>query len=185
MTPLYILGLILREGPQHGYQIRKAIAEQLADFAEIKLPTIYYHLARMEAAGLLTAGREKPDARPEKTVYALTAAGERAFRGMLEEALALDYRPRFAADAVLFFSDQLEPGALAARLAAHAAAMEERLGFVEAHRAEALEGIPPAHRAAAGALFDHHIRHYRAEMEWAEGARRALKEGQDGEAAGG
>ena len=55
MIPLYILGMLLRYGPQHGYQIKKLLAEQLADFTDIKLPTIYYHLEKMEASGLITA----------------------------------------------------------------------------------------------------------------------------------
>ena len=44
MIPLYILGLLLRFGPQHGYQIKKLLEEQLEDFTQIKLPTVYYHL---------------------------------------------------------------------------------------------------------------------------------------------
>ena len=31
MIPLYILGLLLRFGPQHGYQIKKLLEEQLED----------------------------------------------------------------------------------------------------------------------------------------------------------
>ena len=38
MIPLYILGFLLRYGPQHGYQIKKLISEQMADFTSIKLP---------------------------------------------------------------------------------------------------------------------------------------------------
>jgi DNA-binding PadR family transcriptional regulator len=66
MIPLYILGLLQRFGPQHGYQIKKIIAEQLSDFTQIKLPTIYYHLEKMEADALLTASCEKAGSRPEK-----------------------------------------------------------------------------------------------------------------------
>uniref|UniRef100_UPI000AEE63EC PadR family transcriptional regulator n=1 Tax=Clostridium sp. NkU-1 TaxID=1095009 RepID=UPI000AEE63EC len=66
MIPLYILGLLQRYGPQHGYQIKKIIAEQLSDFTQIKLPTIYYHLEKMETDGLLSANREKSGSRPEK-----------------------------------------------------------------------------------------------------------------------
>ena len=35
MIPLYILGLLLRFGPQHGYQIKKLLEEQLEDFTQI------------------------------------------------------------------------------------------------------------------------------------------------------
>ncbi len=77
--PFYILGLLQRFGPQHGYQIKKIIAEQLADFTQIKLPTIYYHLERMAADGLLSANLEKDSRRPEKTTYTITGKGKTAF----------------------------------------------------------------------------------------------------------
>ncbi len=68
MIPLYILGLLLRLGPQRGYQIKKLMEEQLEDFTQIKLPMVYYHLEKMEIAGLVTAHRDKQGACPEKTV---------------------------------------------------------------------------------------------------------------------
>ena len=53
MIPLYILGLLLRFGPQHGYQIKKLLEDQLGDFTQIKLPTVNYHLEKMEAADII------------------------------------------------------------------------------------------------------------------------------------
>ena len=75
--PLYILGLLMRFGPQHGYQIRKIIGEELADFTGIKLSVIYYHLEKMEREGLLHGAREKTSGRPEKTRYSVTQEEER------------------------------------------------------------------------------------------------------------
>jgi len=91
MIPLYILGLLLRFGPQHGYQIKKLIAEQLEDFTQIKLPTVYYHLEKMEAAGLILANRDKQGARPEKTVYQVNKAGEDKFKELLHQSLQINY----------------------------------------------------------------------------------------------
>ena len=59
MIPLYVLGLLQRYGPQHGYQLKKTISEELEDFTQIKLPTIYYHLEKMESQGLFTCSTEK------------------------------------------------------------------------------------------------------------------------------
>jgi len=83
--PLYILGLLMRFGPQHGYRIRKIIGEELADFTGIKLSVIYYHLEKMEREGLLHGIREKISGRPEKTRYSVTQAGRAAFRRILGE----------------------------------------------------------------------------------------------------
>ncbi|HWQ73066.1 MAG TPA: PadR family transcriptional regulator [Desulfitobacteriaceae bacterium] len=80
-------GLLLRFGSQHGYQIKKLIEEQLEDFTQIKLPTVYYHLEKMEAAGLVTAHRDKQGTRPEKTVYQVSSAGTDKFRELLLQTL--------------------------------------------------------------------------------------------------
>jgi DNA-binding PadR family transcriptional regulator len=179
MVPLYILGLIERYGPQHGYQIRKRIEEELQDFTQIKLPTIYYHLGRMEADGFLIARREKPDARPEKAVYALTARGEEAFSGMLSEALKFEYRPSFPADAAFFFSDAVEPAALSEALRRHIENLRGVIPAIEAHRAESLRCIPPEFQSSAGVVFNHHLKHFKAELEWAGEALQALTDRRD------
>ena len=98
MIPLYILGLLLRFGPQHGYQIKKLLEEQLEDFTQIKLPTVYYHLEKMEAAGLIEAHRDRQGARPEKTVYRVSDAGTGRFNELLAETLNMQYRPTFDSD---------------------------------------------------------------------------------------
>ena len=68
IIPFYILGLLQRFGPQHGYQIKKIISEQLADFTQIKLPVIYYHLEKMTQDELISPDCEKNGNRPEKTL---------------------------------------------------------------------------------------------------------------------
>lgn len=45
-VPFYILGLLMRYGPQHGYNIKQLVSDGISDFAKIKLPTIYYHLKK-------------------------------------------------------------------------------------------------------------------------------------------
>lgn len=79
MIPLYILGFLLRYGPQHGYQIKKRMSEQMADFTNIKLPTIYYHLEKMERDGLISAEELREGLRPEKRVYQITPEGKERF----------------------------------------------------------------------------------------------------------
>ncbi|WP_320129842.1 PadR family transcriptional regulator [uncultured Sphaerochaeta sp.] len=67
MVPLYILGVLQRMGPMHGYRIKKLISEQLSDFTQIKLPTIYYHLEKMTQSGLISVDViDSTSSRPEK-----------------------------------------------------------------------------------------------------------------------
>lgn len=174
IIPLYILGLLQRFGPQHGYQIKKIIAEQLSDFTQIKLPTIYYHLEKMEADGLLFANREKPGSRPEKTIYAVTDKGMAAFMDYLHHLLAFSYRPVFPHDGVFYFSDYLDTEALINSLKALITDMEEEISELLQHKTETLAFIPRDMQLPAEIVFSHHEHHYRAELDWALKALKTL-----------
>jgi DNA-binding PadR family transcriptional regulator len=168
-VPLYILGLLRRFGPLHGYQIKKVISEEIADFANIKLPTVYYHVQRMEADGLLSASREKDSNRPERRVYSITAAGNQAFDEGLAGLLELEYAPTFDSDALLYFGDSFELSDIRDALDAHASFMLAALAALDAHASAALEHVPADKRTWASAIFDHHRKHYQVEASWARG----------------
>lgn len=175
MIPLYILGLLQRFGPQHGYHIKKIIAEQLADFTQIKLPTIYYHLEKMEADGLLIASREKPGSRPEKTIYSITDQGIMAFKNILAGLLEFEYRPTFPSDAVFYFSDHIETADIISHLAAYIDQLNEAISNIKKHKQETMAFVPVEYRTMVGIIFSHHERHYQAELEWAEETLNSLK----------
>lgn len=175
MIPLYILGLLQRFGPQHGYQIKKIITEQLADFTQIKLPTIYYHLEKMEADGLLIASREKPGSRPEKTIYSITDQGIMAFKNMLAGLLEFEYRPTFPSDAVFYFSDHIETADILTHLAAYIDKLNKVISNIKKHKQETMVFVPVEYRTMVRIIFSHHERHYQAELEWAEETLNSLK----------
>lgn len=177
MIPLYILGFLLRYGPQHGYQIKKMISEQLADFTSIKLPTIYYHLEKMEAAGLIAATQCKEGVRPEKRIYSVSSLGADEFKRLLSQTLDICYRPTFDVDSALFFSDSVEDTAFVTAFETHAGHLKESLARIEKHRGEVIPYLPPDMRPAANLIFQHHELHYRAELAWAEKAIQTMKEG--------
>ncbi|WP_085834059.1 PadR family transcriptional regulator [Clostridium merdae] len=176
MIPLYILGLLLRFGPQHGYQIKKMLEEQLEDFTQIKLPTVYYHLEKMQAKGLITAHSDKQGARPEKTVYEVGEAGAAHFQELLLQSLKIEYRPTFDIDGTIYFSDSLKEGALAESLSAHIDNLQAIIAGLETHCNETLGYIPAQYRTSAKIIFDHHLLHYKAELEWALQSRNSLIE---------
>jgi len=175
LIPLYILGLLQRFGPQHGYQIKKTIAEQLADFTQIKLPTIYYHLDKMEAGGLLSANRERPGSRPEKTVYAITDKGADAFKSMLSELLKLEYKPTFPSDGIFYFSDYIKTEEIVENLGIYIGKLEKTLDTVRKHKTETMQFVPEEMKAMVYIIFSHHERHYQAELDWAFESRQSLK----------
>ena len=175
MIPLYILGLLQRFGPQHGYQIKKIISEQMADFTQIKLPTIYYHLEKMESDGLLRAGRAKPGSRPEKTVYDITEQGKKDFQELLNGLLSFEYRPSFPSDAVFYFSDSLDRGHIQSHLEDDLRKLGEAIRSIQNHLRETLPFVPEPDQDMVRIIFDHHLRHYQAERDWAAEALNILR----------
>jgi len=174
MIPTYILGLLQRFGPQHGYQIKKTISEQLSGFAQVKLPTIYYHLEKMEANGLLSASSEKNSSRPEKTVYTITEKGSGVFQHKLDELLKLDYRPVFPADGIFYFSDSLDKEEITKQLREYVAKLQAQLVEIKKHGNEALVHVPNDNKSMISAIFRHHEYHYKAELDWAVSTLRSL-----------
>jgi DNA-binding PadR family transcriptional regulator len=174
MIPFYILGLLQRFGPQHGYQIKKIIGEQLSDFTQIKLPTIYYHLERMEKEGLLLANSEKPGSRPEKTIYIITEKGIEAFQSKITGLLEFEYRPTFSCDGLFYFSDYIKTEELTGNLRTAIGKLEASLDNIRRHKEETLKFIPGEYRVMVNIIFDHHERHYQAELEWAREALNSL-----------
>ena len=167
MIPLYILGLLQRYGPQHGYQIKKTISEQLSDFTQIKLPSIYYHLEKMSADGMLTAYNEKEGVRPEKTIYTITEKGIAAFQKMLSDLLLFDYRPSFPSDGLFYFSEHIEMSNISYHLDIYINKLNKIINSIQTHKNETMQFIPDEMKPMANIIFSHHIHHYRAELDWA------------------
>lgn len=170
MVPLYILGLLLRFGPQHGYQLKKLIETELADFTRIKLPNIYYHLEKMEAAGFIASQTGQDGLRPEKRVYQVTESGITKLRALLRKELEISYRPVFESDALFYFSEHLDANELAAALEKHLAYLNGVLAHIKRHRDSVIPCLPEDIRRYADLIFEHHILHYQAEAAWAEKA---------------
>lgn len=167
MIPLYILGLLQRYGPQHGYNIKKIISEQLSDFTQIKLPTIYYHLEKMAADGSLSSNNEKDGNRPEKTIYSITERGVEVFQNMLKELIVFDYRPSFPTDGIFYFSEYLEISEITEHLDAYIKKLNKIIASIQNHKNETLLFIPDEMKTMVIIIFSHHERHYQAELDWA------------------
>jgi DNA-binding PadR family transcriptional regulator len=165
-VPFYILGYLIRQGPLHGYQLKANIEREASDFAKIKLPNLYYHLASMREKGLIEAEREKQGNRPEKDMYSVTAEGKAQYEELLRRCLAEPGYWDFPIDGALFFSKDLSPeeiqqGLLVARSRADAA-----LKSLAAHRVEVLAEVPASFSEIASLILSHHERHYAAELAW-------------------
>lgn len=176
MIPLYILGLLLRFGPQHGYQIKKLLAEQLEDFTQIKLPTIYYHLEKMEEAGMIISQNAKEGTRPEKKVYHVSESGCKRFRELLYRTIDIEYRPTFDVDAAFYFSDHIDIEDIIKSLQRHFERLEKAIEHIEEHRQQTLKYLPKDMKVWANIIFEHHLAHYQSELEWTKSSIRDVEE---------
>src|SRR6266511_3559331 len=77
-----VLGLLSRQ-PTSGYELGSTAERTIAHFWPITRAHIYAELARLEAAGLVTATEVSQQRRPDKRVYAITGAGEAALDAWL------------------------------------------------------------------------------------------------------
>jgi DNA-binding PadR family transcriptional regulator len=98
---LLFLGL-LKEGPKHGYEIKRMIEEEMLPFVGLKIKSIYYPLKKMEALGLVSKDVGREGKWPEKYVYSLTAKGEKIFDHLVNESFLSIERPYFNIDLALY-----------------------------------------------------------------------------------
>jgi len=103
---LLLLGM-LRIESQHGYQLNEFIEHNLGRITDMKKPTAYALLDRLEQSGAITARLEQEGARPPRKVYAITEQGEQLFRRLLSETLAEAQPYIIAGDVGLMFLDAL------------------------------------------------------------------------------
>ena len=99
---LLFLGL-LKEGPQHGYEIKRKIEEELFPFVGLKIKSIYYPLKKMEQLGLVNKDVGREGKWPEKFVYSITPKGEKIFDHLITESFLSIERPYFNIDLSLYF----------------------------------------------------------------------------------
>jgi DNA-binding PadR family transcriptional regulator len=151
----------------HGYQISELIDSHFGDTVHIKKPTMYDTLKRLAADGLVESHEEQEGNRPLRTVYSMTAAGEREFAELVRASIAEYPQPHVYGDAGLMFVDALEPPEAIELLSERRAAVEQLLSASSEDDPHA-----GAMDLAAGRL-EYHLR---AEADWLDDAIRQLQE---------
>jgi DNA-binding PadR family transcriptional regulator len=99
-TPLALAVLsLLRERPRHPYEIQVRLRERHVDeVVKMRGGSLYDAIGRLAGAGLITTvSSERPGARPERTVYAITDEGT-----AVADALVRDYLRTPAQDFPVF-----------------------------------------------------------------------------------
>ncbi len=88
-TRLFVLGALARRGPMYGHQLRRDARMDRADlWSDVRPGSLYGALHRLAAEGLIEPVRtEQSGNLPARTVYAITAEGQRELRALRAEAL--------------------------------------------------------------------------------------------------
>lgn len=165
-VPFYILGLLMRYGPQHGYNIKQLVSDGIADFANIKLPTIYYHLEKLAEKGYVDSNVEKDGNRPERIVYSITDAGVTHFNSLLKKILNENYSVEFNFDGALYFHTFTDNKTIIKNLKLQEEYIQNKLKEVIIHKESAISNLQPEYRPYCKSIFNHHIYHMETELKW-------------------
>lgn len=146
--------------------LKQTVEEQIADFAKIKLPTIYYHLEKLNEKEYISASFQKDGNRPEKTVYSITKDGEKYFYLLLKKMQSEELKLELPFDGVIFFQERIDKNEFSNAIETAILTIEAKLNRMSAHRNEVMNIIPDVGKASTKAIFNHHIYHLQAELEW-------------------
>ncbi len=153
---LLLLGLLRRQH-MHGYELHEFINTRLPTCTNLKKPTAYYLLKKMERNGWLTQETQQEGNRPPRQVYRITEAGEAAFQRLLREHLATHTPTMFSDDISLAFLDALPRHEAVTLLAQRRAQMQTTL--------EHALSAPP-HTNSPALVLEHWVHHLRSELAW-------------------
>lgn len=167
MTRVVLLG-VLRNGPLHGYAIKRTLGEWHMDFwADVKPGSIYAGLKRLVAEGLVAeAGTSREGNRPVRTTYRITSAGRDELRRLLRAFWTPPVRVARPVDLALQFVQELSPDEIEPLLRERLQALENQIAIFRGEFRPTFDD--PARQARVDDLYEHELRLLVAEREWCE-----------------
>lgn len=83
---ILLLGVLVQQGPKHGYEIRQELESWNAEqWANIAYGSIYFALKKMSEEGLIKVLESREDEKPGRILYEVTEAGKRQFMDLLRK----------------------------------------------------------------------------------------------------
>ncbi len=130
---------LLREAPMHPYEMQRLLRLRHKDeILALKRGSLYHAIGRLERGQLITAkSTSRNGRRPERTTYAITAAGRKEFTRVLRQIIATPRRESSEFMAAMSFLVHLKPPDALPRL-------EERARHLEDEIAHRTQGIAAA-----------------------------------------
>ena len=153
---LLLLGLLL-DANMHGYQLNEHIEHTLGFYTNLKKPTMYFTLEKLEKQGYVEQDIERDGNRPERRVYSLTDEGRTHFFNLLRQHLENFSRTYFTDDIAITFMDKLPVDEAHALLTEKRAKTQSTLDELQSH---------PQHGGSFDFVLSHNIAHLQAEVRW-------------------
>jgi len=155
MATTEVLLALLRRGPAHGYEVKRAHDRWFPDARPLAYGQVYATLSRLERSGLAEVVETQSGSGPERTVYALTPAGEEHLASWLGEP----------AEVAASATDEIVRKTVAAlRTGADAATFLTRQRTAHLRRMRELVDRPAD--PAAQLARDHLLAHLDADLRW-------------------
>ncbi|HJP77025.1 MAG TPA: PadR family transcriptional regulator [Pseudonocardiaceae bacterium] len=161
---LFVLSVLARRGPMHGYQIQQEAKRDRTDlWTDIKPGSLYNALRRMAEEALVEVVRtERVGNPPARTVYAITQLGREELIEQRNTALRDVRVSPDPVDLALQFTSDLSIDDLTAAIEVRRKALVAHLAMLEQEGRTAgpyLTGLEPM-------LFEHNLVRVRAELAW-------------------
>lgn len=156
-----VLGLVAL-GERSGYDLALLAEDSVEHLWTPSRSQIYKTLPRLVARGRARRREVEQKARPDKSLYRITAGGRKALRGWLDDVEEDPASGRVVFPLKLFFCELASPGTAAAQLTAYRTYLARRLERYEAIRdgPRRLTGVYPE------LVLEHGISRVRATLAW-------------------
>lgn len=181
-TRLLVLGVIRFMQPVHGYEVRRELVSwRLEENTNVRPGSIYGAMRTLERDGCIAVHeRSSGEGRPEKTRYVLTGEGEKEFQVLLRESWWTVTSPAEPLIPALCMMSSLPREELVRALGARMAKLDAELDALFFKRntirdgATGADGDIPEH---VREIIDFVAARTRAELDWARGFQRRLRDG--------
>ena len=153
---LLLLGVLLG-GKMHGYRLNEYVTHAMGLYTDLKKPTAYYELEKLEKDGYVQHQLEREGKRPERRVYQITEKGRAHFLDLLRRHLSGFTRTYYGDDIGIVFMDQLPPAEAYQLLAEKREKVQAVLKQFQEH---------PDHGGSWHYVVRHNIAHLEADLAW-------------------
>jgi len=148
---------LLRNGPAHGYDLKRDHDAWFPDARPLAFGQVYATLGRLERSGHVEVLETRTEGGPERTVYSLTELGEQQLSDWLAEP---------AGPAASSAEEIVRKTVAALRTGADASAFLARQRAAHRRRMRELTAQPTNGDPAARLARDHLVAHLDADLRW-------------------